>query len=897
MSATTKFAHRESLRMSFKRFPANTSQRGENEVEIKLSSPATEQTVVRDNKEKGENIGCEDTYREYKSAVPPSNENEGQHDAEVRIISIPFSPPTPRKYLEEKKPSDRVGKYTIMRTIGHGNFAQVKLAVHENTFSEVAIKINDKKTLSEPCLIKLTREIRVLKTLTHPNIVRLYEVIETERHVYIVTEYARNGEIFEYLNKNGRMKEQEARPIFRQLLSAVEYCHQKHIVHRDLKTENLLLDDNNNLKLADFGFANTFDDSCTLNTFCGSPPYAAPELLNGQTYHGPEVDVWSMGVILYMLVCNELPFDGYTLKELRARVMRGRYKIPFYLSHSLEALLKKMLIIKPEKRATIPALMSDTWVNLGFENDPLRPYVEPPLHYDDVVRTALMSQMGFKREEIEDAFENKRFNDVTATYLLLGSAEARQKVRRHLQAQEINNNKSRNILERANSVIMVGGRNRPNSPGRQDTGEDAGKFRPRNLGEWVTTSLRISDPRGKPSASIEQNKEVCGPQTNLHQIGNGPRKPNEILIIERDSPKPDLQTRDRTSAARNRLPSDNSPLVQDPSVPRPRTRSTRRTPSNGKYGTGKPPCFDSDNKRSQSPGYQDESKRELMFQPSIGKGMQMKRTNHQLPDVVQPARRMTRGNVIIVSDITQNKAEQDNTSPKHMTDQRGETRRRPERRKVSALKVTIPDAGDNRSDSETIDSPTELDVSKRWPRTIYASSRAARREEPEDEALNRFFFSPPIQRKEYNIYPRHPGLDTLHTSPEEKQSREEREKHWKKYEGTTFVVDDDSLGNPRLNSATRANEHIIRLDDRHKIHPTVEISRSPDSPEQVNPPVTVSKPLKGRTTFEPDLTKVPEMPNNVENKPQDRTASPRVQSPTSGLLPRVYTIVVPKRLV
>ncbi|PZC82868.1 hypothetical protein B5X24_HaOG209311 [Helicoverpa armigera] len=216
-----------------------------------------------------------------------------------------------------------IGKYKLLKTIGKGNFAKVKLAKHVPTGKEVAIKIIDKTQLNPGSLQKLFREVRIMKMLDHPNIVKLFQVIETEKTLYLVMEYASGGEVFDYLVLHGRMKEKEARAKFRQIVSAVQYCHQKRIIHRDLKAENLLLDGEMNIKIADFGFSNEFTPGAKLDTFCGSPPYAAPELFQGKKYDGPEVDVWSLGVILYTLVSGSLPFDGSTLRELRERVLRG----------------------------------------------------------------------------------------------------------------------------------------------------------------------------------------------------------------------------------------------------------------------------------------------------------------------------------------------------------------------------------------------------------------------------------------------------------------------------------------------------------------------------------------------------------------------------------------------
>ncbi|CAB1335304.1 unnamed protein product [Coregonus sp. 'balchen'] len=313
-----------------------------------------------------------------------------------------------------------VGNYRLLKTIGKGNFAKVKLARHILTGREVAIKIIDKTQLNPNSLQKLFREVRIMKILNHPNIVKLFEVIETERTLYLVMEYASGGEVFDYLVAHGRMKEKEARAKFRQIVSAVQYCHQKHIVHRDLKAENLLLDADMNIKIADFGFSNEFTMGNKLDTFCGSPPYAAPELFQGKKYDGPEVDVWSLGVILYTLVSGSLPFDGQNLKELRERVLRGKYRIPFYMSTDCENLLKRFLVLNPAKRGTLEEIMKDRWINAGSEEDELKPFIEPEQDITDQKRIDVMVGMGFSLEEIQESLAKMKYDEITATYLLLG---------------------------------------------------------------------------------------------------------------------------------------------------------------------------------------------------------------------------------------------------------------------------------------------------------------------------------------------------------------------------------------------------------------------------------------------------------------------------------------------
>ncbi|XP_055369912.1 MAP/microtubule affinity-regulating kinase 4 isoform X2 [Betta splendens] len=313
-----------------------------------------------------------------------------------------------------------IGNYRLLKTIGKGNFAKVKLARHILTGREVAIKIIDKTQLNPTSLQKLFREVRIMKTLKHPNIVQLFEVIETEKTLYLIMEYASGGEVFDYLVAHGRMKEKEARAKFRQIVSAVHYCHKKNIVHRDLKAENLLLDADANIKIADFGFSNEFTAGNKLDTFCGSPPYAAPELFQGKKYDGPEVDIWSLGVILYTLVSGSLPFDGQNLKELRERVLRGKYRVPFYMSTDCEGILRRFLVLNPAKRCSLEQIMKDKWINVGYEADELKPHTEPQEDFSDTGRVEVMVGMGFSRDEVRDSLVSQKYNEVMATYLLLG---------------------------------------------------------------------------------------------------------------------------------------------------------------------------------------------------------------------------------------------------------------------------------------------------------------------------------------------------------------------------------------------------------------------------------------------------------------------------------------------
>ncbi|XP_073680914.1 serine/threonine-protein kinase MARK2 isoform X8 [Garra rufa] len=433
-----------------------------------------------------------------------------------------------------------IGCYRLLKTIGKGNFAKVKLAKHVLTGKEVAVKIIDKTQLNSSSLQKLFREVRIMKLLNHPNIVKLFEVIETEKTLYLVMEYASGGEVFDYLVAHGRMKEKEARAKFRQIVSAVQYCHQKCIVHRDLKAENLLLDADMNIKIADFGFSNEFTLGNKLDTFCGSPPYAAPELFQGKKYDGPEVDVWSLGVILYTLVSGSLPFDGQNLKELRERVLRGKYRIPFYMSTDCENLLKKFLILNPTKRGSLEQqIMKDRWMNVGHEDDELKPYIEPQPDYKDPKRTGqhpscaggwkrdIMLRMGYSLEEIQDSLINQKYNDVMATYLLLDYRNS------ELDELSIKPRLGTDLTNNAQSPSHKGQRNTSNPKSRKSADQSSSVSTKRPQGDTKHIAGSGSSSKVPPSPLISgDHKKTPTPSTNSI-LSSGTSRSRNSPITER----------------------------------------------------------------------------------------------------------------------------------------------------------------------------------------------------------------------------------------------------------------------------------------------------------------------------------------------------------------------------
>nr|XP_048276145.1 maternal embryonic leucine zipper kinase isoform X2 [Myodes glareolus] len=280
--------------------------------------------------------------------------------------------------------------YELYETIGTGGFAKVKLACHILTGEMVAIKIMDKNALGSD-LPRVKTEIDALKNLRHQHICQLYHVLETKNKIFMVLEYCPGGELFDYIISQDRLSEEETRVVFRQILSAVAYVHSQGYAHRDLKPENLLFDEYHKLKLIDFGLCAKpkGNKDYHLQTCCGSLAYAAPELIQGKSYLGSEADVWSMGILLYVLMCGFLPFDDDNVMALYKKIMRGKYDVPKWLSPSSILLLQQMLQVDPKKRISMKNLLNHPWIMQDY-NCPVEWQSKTPWQYDHLTATYLL---------------------------------------------------------------------------------------------------------------------------------------------------------------------------------------------------------------------------------------------------------------------------------------------------------------------------------------------------------------------------------------------------------------------------------------------------------------------------------------------------------------------------
>ncbi|KAF9918743.1 hypothetical protein BX616_006117 [Lobosporangium transversale] len=363
---------------SYRRRPSDTEATyGASRIDRRL---AARTQSIRENYKQGSHVQHDQEsytaptqrqqFHNQKAPIPSSSSNDNSPSTSV---SIPQPSSTGRQSklsntcISSKDSFRRkygeIQGYTYIGTIGQGNFGKVLLAENDITREQVAVKILEKSQFkSEQQRLHATREARLMATLRHPYIVDVKTVMEDDYRILIVMENLTGGELFDYISNKGSLEEKEARRIFHQIVLAIHYCHENNVVHRDLKPENILLDSEKNVRVADFGFGNNWHKDRHLTTYCGSPFYAAPEMVSGTPYIGPETDVWSLGVILYVLVCGRLPFDASDLPALFAQIKRGNYQKPREGSIDVCSLIHRMLTVDPKRRATLTDVLRSRWM-------------------------------------------------------------------------------------------------------------------------------------------------------------------------------------------------------------------------------------------------------------------------------------------------------------------------------------------------------------------------------------------------------------------------------------------------------------------------------------------------------------------------------------------------------
>ena len=315
-----------------------------------------------------------------------------------------------------------IGNYIIRNTIGQGSYGKVKMGIHLQTQEKVALKILEKDKIIElKDKLNLKNEIQVLKSIKHNNITQLYEIIENEEKIFIIMEYAENGDLFDYISKNKRLSETESNIYFQQIISILEYLHKLRIVHRDIKPENILLDYKNTIKITDFGLSRNYPDNLLLSSACGTPSYAPPEMLDGDEYHGLFSDIWSAGIVLFAMVCGYLPFEDSDENLLHKSIIKGDIQFPYYLSENLKDLLKNILNRDPTQRYDLELIKAHNWFNLN--NVDLRNFGFNINDYILPIDETILQEVEILYEEDKELIKifllNDEFNELTAAYFIL----------------------------------------------------------------------------------------------------------------------------------------------------------------------------------------------------------------------------------------------------------------------------------------------------------------------------------------------------------------------------------------------------------------------------------------------------------------------------------------------
>ncbi|CAF2151541.1 unnamed protein product [Rotaria magnacalcarata] len=309
-------------------------------------------------------------------------------------------------------------RFDFKQTLGKGTYGKVKLALDKRKNEQVAIKTIKKSRIENPHdLARIRREIDFMTSLNHPYIIKIKEVYESREKIILVMEYANGGELYDYLNRMKRIPESQARAIFRQIVSAVHFLHKNQIVHRDLKLENILIDHSGDIKLADFGLSNSWSPRRLLHTFCGSPLYASPEIVSGIPYYGPEVDCWSLGVLLYTLVYGSMPFQGGDYTRLVRNITSGDFIQPREQSGAL-GLIRKCLTVIPSKRFTIDDIATHWWVNLGYKYPPVHYYLTPAMKQNGTLMPSHIPAITYDETAVKDNdFVTKNIKSSAPVYI------------------------------------------------------------------------------------------------------------------------------------------------------------------------------------------------------------------------------------------------------------------------------------------------------------------------------------------------------------------------------------------------------------------------------------------------------------------------------------------------
>ena len=360
----------------------------------------------------------------------------------------------------------KIGNYILSTTIGKGTFSKVKLGIHLPTQKKVAIKILDREKIKdESDLERITREIHILTVLRHPNIAQLYETITSERHIYIVMEYIEGRDLFQYIYSLQRLSELKSSQLFRQLIACIEYIHTLGIVHRDIKPENILLNKQKTiLKLVDFGLSNSYKHGDLLKTACGSPCYAAPEMISGKEYNGLYSDLWSCGVVLYCMLVGKLPFDDEDIKILYYNIKNANYYMPPFLSNTSQDILRRILTTNPKRRISLEEIKNHPFFLLGERTPLLKGLLigveNIPVDMDiihEMKKNYFDDKESIDEEYIASTIQKNNHNNITTIYYLLYKEKIENIFNTNSSKPKSNNSKEKDMEKKndENNIKMI----------------------------------------------------------------------------------------------------------------------------------------------------------------------------------------------------------------------------------------------------------------------------------------------------------------------------------------------------------------------------------------------------------------------------------------------------------